>query len=154
MLRHAPLQTFEYFSRAGCAAQFVCFVTDGKCCFRLCLLCTDAETIALVGCNFEIFPLQFQNVADAQTSQASEKRGRFEYGYVAWSGCKLFDFIQCKIFLFYVLQFNLIQEVVDVLAKPFITVGNFQQSTESRVITGSRIERNGTVGMFELLGVQ
>lgn len=68
MLRHAPLQTFEYSSRAGCAAQFVCFVTDGERCFRLRFLCTDAQAIALVGCNLEIFPLQFQNVTDAQTS--------------------------------------------------------------------------------------
>ena len=126
MLRHASFQSFEHFSRAGYSAQFVCFITDGESCFRLCLLCTDAQAIALVGCNLEIFPLQFQNVADAQTCQASEKRGRFEYGYVAGSGCKLFDFIQCKIFLFHILRLNFIQEIVDVLAKPLITVGDFQ----------------------------
>ena len=122
MLRHAPLQTFEYFSRVGCAAQFVCFITDGESCFRLCFLCTDTEAIALVGSDFKIFPLQFQNVTDAQSSKASEKRSCFEYGYITGSGCKLFDFLQCKIFLFYILRFNLIQEVVDVLAKPLIAV--------------------------------
>ena len=50
--------------------------------------------------------------------------------------------------------FNLVKIVIDILPKPFVPIGNLQQSSESGVVAGCRIEGYGAVAMFELLGIQ
>ena len=57
-------------------------------------------------------------------------------------------------FFLHILWFNLVKIVIDVFSKPFVSVSNLQQSSESRVVAGCRIERYGTIAVFELLGIQ
>ena len=65
IVNHASFQALEYLTCVGSATQFVGFVADGECCFRLGFLCSDIQTIALVGSNGKIFPLKIENIANA-----------------------------------------------------------------------------------------
>ena len=55
----------------------------------------------------------------------------------------MFYLVQRQILFLYILWLNLFKVIIDVLPKPFVPIGNLQQSSEGRV-----------VAVFELLGIQ
>ena len=65
VVNHASLQAFEHLASSGRSAKFVGFIADGERCLRLRFLCSDTQTITLVGCKGEVLPLEILNVADA-----------------------------------------------------------------------------------------
>lgn len=83
----------------------------------------------------------------------ANKEAAFRTGMSQGGGGKLLHFVQCQVLFLHILRFNLIKIVIDVFTQPFVSIGNLQQSSESGVVAGCRIEGYGAVAVFELLGV-
>ena len=69
-----------------------------------------------------------------------------------FKACLLYT--SCQVFFLHILWFNLVKVVIDVFSKPFVPIGNLQQSSESGVVAGCRIEGYRAVAVLKLLGVQ
>ena len=58
---------------------------------------------------------------------------------MARCGCQAFQLVKCQIGFFHILRLDFVEKVVNILADKFVAVGDFQQPSERRVITGSRV---------------
>ena len=84
----------------------------------------------------------------------ANREAAFRTGMSQGVAARLLHFVQCQILFLYVLWLKLIKVVIDVFTKPFVPIGNLQQSSESRVVAGCRIEGYGAIAVFELLDIQ
>ena len=151
---HTARQSFEHRAAGLLAAQVDGLLTHGQYCLGLRLLRADSDAVAHIGCNLEVFPFQFEHIADAQSRQTREERCPFQHIYRAGRCRQSLQLVGCQIVLLHIFGLDFVEEVIDILPNQFIAVGGFKQPAEGREVTRRRIAGDFPVGQPQLMGVE
>ena len=115
----------------------------------ICLLRSEAEAIAFIGSQLNVFPSQLQDVTDTQARETRKQRSLFQHRVFAWGIGKFDDFLLGEILLVNIFLFECIKVVVDVFMQVFVVISLLQHCTERCPEGSYRVFTHPIVWTFE-----
>ena len=145
LLRPAPFQTFEYQTGLfwTIAYQFQCFIA---------YLGDGMDTFSSGSEVDDFFPAKGKNIAESQTGQTRKEGSGLQNRYLARGFGKAIQLFHAQIVLHHIFRLDLLQKIIDIGLDHPVAVKDFQESSESGPVSGSRVPCNISVP-FQQSGV-